>query len=275
VEGVVPIGRFAFLSRLTVKTLHHYDEIGLLRPAHIDRQTGYRYYRPGQVREAMIIKGLRSLDMPLDEVARVLAAWAEPEVVRSHLKRQQQRLEERLASAERQLAFLNRLLDEGGPMPYDIEVKHLRPQAVVTRRAVLRTEEATADASGAGPVGEVFASVAVWLLDQEVGFSWPAINLTHAWDADGSLDASYGFCVSSPAPEDDVFVYEVLPGGEFLSTGHVGRTDEMYGAYIALQEWLQDHHLAESQQPWRTLCFSDPAQTSPEEFRFEILVPLA
>ena len=35
---------FADLTGVSVRTLHYYDEIGLLRPGHVDEQTGYRYY---------------------------------------------------------------------------------------------------------------------------------------------------------------------------------------------------------------------------------------
>jgi DNA-binding transcriptional MerR regulator len=44
-EGLLSIGRFAFVTGLTVKALRHYGEIGLLRPVHVDSRTGYRWYR--------------------------------------------------------------------------------------------------------------------------------------------------------------------------------------------------------------------------------------
>ena len=47
-EQLMPIGRFARLTGLTVKALRHYDEVGLLRPAAVDPDTGYRSYAPDQ-----------------------------------------------------------------------------------------------------------------------------------------------------------------------------------------------------------------------------------
>ncbi|GAA3158787.1 MerR family DNA-binding transcriptional regulator [Nonomuraea salmonea] len=46
-DGYLPIGRFARLCRLSVKRLRHYDELGLLVPAHVDPDSGYRHYRQG------------------------------------------------------------------------------------------------------------------------------------------------------------------------------------------------------------------------------------
>jgi effector-binding domain-containing protein len=51
----MPIGRFARACRLSVKALRHYDDEQLLRPAHVDERTGYRYYPPEQVRDAVTI----------------------------------------------------------------------------------------------------------------------------------------------------------------------------------------------------------------------------
>jgi DNA-binding transcriptional MerR regulator len=42
--STVSIGQFATMTHLSVKTLRHYHEVGLLEPAHVDAGTGYRYY---------------------------------------------------------------------------------------------------------------------------------------------------------------------------------------------------------------------------------------
>jgi len=44
------IGIFSKLGRVTIKTLRHYDEMGLLTPAHVDEENGYRYYTPSIVK---------------------------------------------------------------------------------------------------------------------------------------------------------------------------------------------------------------------------------
>src|SRR5215218_2466285 len=79
-EQLMPIGRFARLTGLTVKALRHYDEVGLLRPAAVDPETGYRSYAPEQVRRAETIRKLRRLDLPLDDVITLLET-DDPELV--------------------------------------------------------------------------------------------------------------------------------------------------------------------------------------------------
>ena len=73
-DDLLPIGRFSKATRLSVKALRHYDELGLLRPAFVDPSSGYRYYRPAQANQAEAIRILRSLEMPLEEIAELLAA---------------------------------------------------------------------------------------------------------------------------------------------------------------------------------------------------------
>jgi len=55
------IGAFARLAQVSVRTLHYYDEQGLLRPAEIDSRTGYRWYTADQLRRLNRILALRDL----------------------------------------------------------------------------------------------------------------------------------------------------------------------------------------------------------------------
>ena len=56
---MLKIGEFSKLSRVSVRMLRHYDEIGLLKPAETDRFTDYRYYREDQLPTAGRIAALR------------------------------------------------------------------------------------------------------------------------------------------------------------------------------------------------------------------------
>ena len=71
-DDLIPIGRFAEASRLSLKALRIYDRLGLLRPVHVDRRNRYRYYHPDQVRKAKIIGLLRRLDTPLETIRDIL-----------------------------------------------------------------------------------------------------------------------------------------------------------------------------------------------------------
>src|SRR5277367_5629636 len=71
------IGEFAGLSRLSAKALRLYDELGLLPPAQVDRDSGYRWYAAGQLDNAWLVASLRQIGVPLAQIQLILSL--EPE----------------------------------------------------------------------------------------------------------------------------------------------------------------------------------------------------
>lgn len=63
---------FAGMAHVSVRTLHYYDEVGLLRPAYVDEHTGYRYYDESSILRMQEILFYRELDFPLKEIARIM-----------------------------------------------------------------------------------------------------------------------------------------------------------------------------------------------------------
>lgn len=70
---MLKIGDFSKFSRVSIKTLRYYDEIGLLKPAEVDRFTGYRYYSVDQLSRLNRIMGLKDLGLSLEEINQLLA----------------------------------------------------------------------------------------------------------------------------------------------------------------------------------------------------------
>lgn len=104
---MLPIGRFARLSGLTVKALRHYDETGLLPPAVVDPVSRHRGYAPGQLETARRIRRLRALDLPLADIRAVLAG---PGGGRDRLVAYRRDVEARVARDQRILHGLTHLL---------------------------------------------------------------------------------------------------------------------------------------------------------------------
>jgi DNA-binding transcriptional MerR regulator len=107
---LMPIGRFSRLTGVGIKALRHYDEVGLLVPAAVDDDTGYRFYAPEQVETAEAIRILRRLDMPLDEIGLALGAGG-PAALREALVSHQRRMAIRDAELRSSRAQLQRLID--------------------------------------------------------------------------------------------------------------------------------------------------------------------
>ncbi|MGP3967518.1 VOC family protein [Streptomyces sp. 6N223] len=115
-SDLLGIGGFALLSGLSLHALRHYDEVGLLRPAHVDPATGYRRYRPGQLRRARLIGALRRIDLPLDAVRQVVDATG-PAAGEAVLVRHRQELRERAHALSRMVRTVDHYIEYGVDMP--------------------------------------------------------------------------------------------------------------------------------------------------------------
>jgi DNA-binding transcriptional MerR regulator len=127
-DDLLSIGQFARLAGLSVGALRHYDELDLLRPADIDRFTGYRRYRREQLETARTIARLRDLELPLDENRAVLAT-DDPVDRRRRLATHRARIEARSNRLVRLLHVLGRLCDGKEPIVSDTSSS---PTAVAT-----------------------------------------------------------------------------------------------------------------------------------------------
>lgn len=75
------IGMFAAMNRVTVKTLRFYEEQGLLMPAYINEENGYRYYTLGQMEQVHQISALKQAGFTLDDIAKINAGSDEESLI--------------------------------------------------------------------------------------------------------------------------------------------------------------------------------------------------
>jgi len=111
VDELLPIGRFARLSGLSVGALRHYDELDLLRPARTDPFTNYRLYRRDQLAAARTIVRLRDLEVPLETIRELLATDDSADQ-RRLLREHRARIEARTFRLQRVLHILGQLSSE-------------------------------------------------------------------------------------------------------------------------------------------------------------------
>ncbi len=267
-KNLLPIGRFSQLARLTIKALRLYDELGLLRPAYVDPDTGYRYYSLAQAKEAEQISLLRTLEMPLEQI-RELVSTRDPVRVRELLDRHRQRIEERLAEHERALAFLRRLTQTEVDMSHEIVIRQVQAQPVVSIRQ--HTSLARLGELFGRAMGEMFDYVAR-VGARPVG---PPFSIYHDPEfKEEDLDVEIGIPTEKHLAGNGRIVGSELPAGPLACTLHAGPYQEIGPAYQALFAWIRDHG-HETSGPPREVYLVGPGQApSPAEYRTEIGWPL-
>jgi DNA-binding transcriptional MerR regulator len=272
VRNLLSIGTLSNATHLSVKALRRYHELGLLVPAAVDPSTGYRGYSVAQITEARIIRRLRLLDMPLDDIARILRA-GDPQVTAAVLGGHRARMKLRLEQTERIVADLQQLVDE----PDDLHriLVHERWQAaepivVVAVRTAwsdlkaffdttyrqLEAHVARCGAQVTGPPGASYGS----------GDGIDHDDLTvRAWlPVDGAL------------PGDPAAGIEPgrLPETRLAVALHVGAFEDMTGTYGAVGRWVAEHDRAVT-GPLQELYLAGPPQVAdPAAWRTEVGWPV-
>jgi DNA-binding transcriptional MerR regulator len=112
---LLSIGEFSVKTGLSIPALRHYDEVGLLRPARVDPGTGYRRYRIDQAPQAKLIRHLRSVDLPIEQILTALADQSGQDA-KAVLRMHRERLLERAHAIARLVETIGQHFEEGTNM---------------------------------------------------------------------------------------------------------------------------------------------------------------
>ena len=123
---MLKIGEFSKLSRVSIRMLRHYDEMGLLKPVHIDPDSGYRYYGESQLSAAGRIAALKDMGFGLAAIHELLSCYDDQSRLECHLRLKHAELQEQ----QHQIGYRLRLLDtalnrlrKDENMNYDVTLK--------------------------------------------------------------------------------------------------------------------------------------------------------
>jgi DNA-binding transcriptional MerR regulator len=233
----MPIGDFARATHLSVKALRLYHQDGLLAPAQIDPDSGYRRYDVAQIPEAQVIKRLRDLDMPLEEIRAILHTTdlgERGELIEQHLRR----LERELSRVNNAVSSLRDLLKRPAQ---DIPIEHRSIPR--TRVAAISDELKTTDLGPwlNGALGELYATLDA----QDAALAGAAGGIY----ADSLFTEEHGQATVY-LPTNAVFhatgriQVRELPPARLAIITHDGPHDDIDRAYGALADHVTRHALA-------------------------------
>jgi len=239
--ATVSVGRFAIMTHLSVKTLRHYHQVGLLEPARVDPATGYRYYALDQLPTAQLIRRLRDLKMPIADVRSVLVA-REPSQRNELISNHMDRLEAELSETRSAVDSLRVLLEAA------------RTRSPIGRRTV-PAQTALAITDSIGP-----DNVLSWWTDalNELRAHVRAQHLQPTGPAGGIFDeplyqqehgqATVFIPLSDVAAENGRIRSVQIPAAELIVTIHHGSTADIDLAYADLGSYLAEHDIQAGHQ---------------------------
>lgn len=220
--------------------LRHYDETGLLKPTHVDPQTGFRLYDVAALGRLHRLLALRDLGFTLEQIRPLLDDGLPVEEMRGMLRLGQAQIEQNVAAEQARLrrveAHLRAL--EGSTMQLT--------DVVVKQAESIRVAQAWATAPGYGSdnLGPLFARLCPTVMEQVTGSGaqpGPCVAYYEEPQDDGSVVLHAGFDIGDQEvrSSQDVEVVQ-LPAVQVASVIHKGSFDGIEPAFENLIRWIED-----------------------------------
>lgn len=232
---MIRIGDFSKLSRVSIKTLRYYDEMGLLEPVEVDRFTGYRYYEYSQLPRLHRILALKALGFSLEEIGRLLEGELTGEQMRGMLKLRQaeirQRVQEEAQRLERVELWLRQIEQEEGMSRYDVVIKKVEAVQVASLRGTVPTPPEQ---------GGLWGELEGYLAGQGVHPVGACFTLYHDEDhKERDWDVEVCEPVGGELPAGERVKVQTLPAVETMAcVVHDGPFVTIGEAYDAILKWM-------------------------------------
>lgn len=267
------IGEFSKLTKVSVRMLRYYDEVGLLKPALADPLTGYRLYATEQIPQLQRIVLLRDMAFNVVEIAEALKQWQSSTVLEL-LAAKKEALQQNILRERRQIQKIETALqdfqNQSIDVHYNIVLKAIPSFWVVSLR------EWIPDYFSEGLLWErLYAfiqseSVALVPGDHNVAMYHNEAHL------DEGVEVEVGVGVKRPGVSRKGFVYRQTEAVETMACIMVyGPYRNIGPAYQAFAYWLEAHQQYEMAGPSRQICHIGVYnEEDAEKYLTEIQVPV-
>lgn len=266
---MLKIGDFSTLTQVSIKTLRYYDEVGLLRPIHVDSVSGYRFYSASQLPRLHRILALKDLGFSLEQIGKALDEGVSVDQLRGMLMLRQAEQQDRVREEQDRLTRLRarlRLMDQEGIMTKDVVIKEVPPQWIASIREVIPNYPSVGKL-----YGELFGSLGP--------SAFGGVTLARWHDPEfkeHDVDAEAGVTLKGPVSGNGrVKVYE-LPAETVASLIHHGAYNRLSEAYDAILRWIEANGYRIT-GPTRELYLQNsmPVRQDDESYVTEIQAPVA
>jgi DNA-binding transcriptional MerR regulator len=243
------IGDFAGLGRVSVRMLRHYDAIGLLRPAHVDPHSGYRYYTAAQLRLLNRVIALKDLGFTLQQVQAMIEEKVGTGELRGMLRLRRAELEARVEGDTFRLAQVDarlRMIESEGHMDTgDVVLKSLPALRVAELSATAAGyDHPTSITENLSPLYprlmELLARAGVAVTGPPIAYYLPAPT----GPGDETITAHAAFPIGAGAGQEADAGFDVveLPAVELAATAlHEGPMSEAFRTGQRIATWIDDN----------------------------------
>ena len=235
---MLKIGDFSKLSRISIRMLRHYDEIGLLKPEVVDDLSGYRYYGVSQLPLAERIQVLKSMGFGLAVIGEILEKYDDPRAIEEFLLVKRRELEEQERLTKERLQVLDNtirwLRKDGNLMNYEVTLK--TPQRYVASvRQVIPAYDAE---------GMLWQMLNEETASQNLKQAVPCYGLAIFHDEgykDGDVDVEIQACVEGSYNDTEHVRFKTVAPVQMASATYSGSYDQITKVNESVARWIQEN----------------------------------
>lgn len=263
------ISEFSKISQVSVKTLRYYDQVHLLKPAHTDKFTGYRYYSADQMFQLNRILAYKELGFSLDQIRQMIGEQIPLEQIKGMFRLKQNEIQTNLDKEQAKLNLikdrLHSIENEGKSLSsHDVIIKKVEPQLVLSYR----------QRTSFWKISELFQQ-----LDDHLGrCSQSLLSRMVLWhgceECDDNMDVEVARLLSHDMQADLPFTVRQLPEVPLMATLiHQCRTSCRCTASVELAMWIErnGYRIMEN-EPRREICVRRENPDAPDSYVAELQI---
>ncbi|OAB47324.1 MerR family transcriptional regulator [Paenibacillus antarcticus] len=265
------IGDFSKLSRISIRMLRHYHDVGLLIPDHTDDFTGYRYYHAAQLMVANRIQVLKGMGFGIPTIGQMLKAYDDEESLRKYLVIQHAQMKEEEEVLQKKLALLQntilRLGKDCGNMNYDVILKEIPQRYVASLRDVIPAYDQE---------GELWSR-----LEKEVGdslqFANPCYSIAVFHDEgykDSDVDIEIQLSVTGSYKDTEHVRFKKVAPITVASAMLTGSYALLSEVNVSLANWISDHNYESDGSMFNIYHVGPSMEQNPNNWVTEVCYPV-
>ena len=269
---MLKIGDFSKLSRISIRMLRHYDEMGLLHPENTNADTGYRFYSEEQLALAYRITALKNMGFSLATILEVLNTYSDSTALAEFLQVRQTETREEAEALKQRMRLLetaiNRLREDELAMKYDVILKTIPERYVASVRKTIPAYDQE------GMLWQIMMSeTATMNLQQAENCCSLAVFHDEEYKEE-DVDVEIQITVKGNNINTENVVFKKVTEIEAASAIYKGSYEQITAVNHAVADWVRDNEY-EFNGPMFCIYHVSPGQTSnPDDLVTEVCYPI-
>ncbi len=267
------IGDFSRLSRISIRMLRHYDELGLLVPISTDYYTSYRYYSEEQLLIASRITALKEMGFSLATISEILKNYNNPKALSEFLTIKQAEVQAQAEEISQRLLLLEtaimRLRKDDNAMNYNVILKTLPERYVASVRKIIPSYNQE------GILWNFLMTETAPIVNLQQACCGASLAVFHDEGfKENDVDVEIQMPIKGQYQNTENVVFKTVPAVEFASATYKGSYDQITAVNQAVADWVNDNGY-DFNGAMFCIYHVSPAQTNnPDELVTEVCYPV-